>query len=132
MYEVITMPEDLCSAESTHPELIDKAKQGMPDDLDLDDASYLVKVLADPTRMRMIAALLASELCVCDLADLTGMSQSAISHQLRVLRQSRVVKYRREGKNTFYSLDDEHIRLLVATAIAHVREMRPHGQEERG
>jgi DNA-binding transcriptional ArsR family regulator len=112
-----------CEAEIRHPELIEKARQNMPPEAELQDAGELLKVLADQTRLRLIAALLEVELCVCDLAELLYISQSAVSHQLRVLRQSRLVRYRREGKNAYYSLNDEHIHGIVRIALQHVREM---------
>lgn len=117
------MANDYCESEIRHPEQICKARLAMPLETELIDTSDLFKVLADQNRMRLIAALLGTELCVCDLAELLGMSQSAVSHQLRVLRQSRLVRYRRDGKNAFYSLNDEHIRLIIQMALEHVQEM---------
>ena len=74
------------------------------------------------TRVKILSALLKNELCVCDLSEIIGMGQSAVSHQLRVLRASKVVKYRREGKSIFYSIDDEHIRALFEVALSHINE----------
>ncbi|HHW91369.1 MAG TPA: helix-turn-helix transcriptional regulator [Firmicutes bacterium] len=79
------------------------------------------KVLGDPTRIKILSALSEEELCVCDLSAVLDMSVSAISHQLRVLKGARLVKYRREGKNIFYSLDDEHVISLFRLALEHVR-----------
>ncbi len=112
-----------CESAICHPDKIAQARRGMAAELELLDAGDLLKVLGDPTRIRLIAALLTVELCVCDLSELLAMSQSAISHQLRILRQSRLVRYRREGKNAFYSLNDEHVRAIVEMALRHVREM---------
>lgn len=112
-----------CIEEVKHPEQISKAKQALPDDEVLLDTSELFKIMGDPSRMRIIIALMAAELCVCDLAELTEISQSAVSHQLRILRQARLVRYRREGKNAYYSLEDTHVSSLVQLALEHVREL---------
>ena len=117
------MTDDFCDLEARHPEQIRKARQAMPPEAELQDASDLFKVLSDQSRMRLIAALLQVELCVCDLAELLEMSQSSVSHQLRVLRQSRLVRYRRDGKNAYYSLNDEHVGSVIQMALEHVREM---------
>ncbi|MBG0777982.1 MAG: helix-turn-helix transcriptional regulator [Desulfovibrionaceae bacterium] len=88
----------------------------------MEEAAALFKVLGDATRMRILLALAREELCVCDLSELLAMTQSAISHQLRVLRAARIVRSRRDGKMVFYALDDAHIERLVAAALDHVRE----------
>ena len=111
-----------CTEKATHPDQITKASLAMPDEQLLFDTSALFKVMSDPSRMKIIIALLAAELCVCDLAELIGISQSAVSHQLRVLRQARLVRYRRMGKNAYYTLQDDHVSQLVRTAIAHINE----------
>lgn len=84
--------------------------------------SDLFKVFGDPTRIRILHALSCQELCVCDIADTLGMTQSAISHQLRVLKQSRLVNYRREGKTIYYSLADNHVHTILAQGLEHVME----------
>ena len=112
-----------CESDILHPDEIARARAAMPSEPELLDASDLLKVLADPSRMRLIAALLEVELCVCDLSEFLGLSQSAVSHQLRILRQSRLVRTRRDGKNAFYSLKDSHVEQIVKTALQHVREM---------
>ncbi|MCD7734135.1 MAG: metalloregulator ArsR/SmtB family transcription factor [Clostridiales bacterium] len=94
----------------------------MPDEDPIYEVAELFKVFGDSTRARIICALSISELCVCDLSCLLNMSQSAISHQLRILKQARMVKNRRNGKSVYYSLADEHIRQLFATAFEHVME----------
>ncbi|MCC8129307.1 MAG: metalloregulator ArsR/SmtB family transcription factor [Clostridiales bacterium] len=94
----------------------------MPDEDPIYEVAELFKVFGDSTRARIICALSISELCVCDLSCLLNMSQSAISHQLRILKQARMVKNRRSGKSVYYSLADEHIRQLFATAFEHVME----------
>lgn len=116
------MAKDTCSASALHPEKICQAREKMPSPEILRDMTELFKVLADETRMRIINALQYCELCVCDLAALIDTSQSAVSHQLRILRQARLVQYRREGKNAFYSLDDDHIEAISRFAQSHVQE----------
>ena len=86
------------------------------------DLAETFRLLSDPGRLRLIAALLeADELCVCDLADATGLSQTACSHNLRLLRAQRLVRYRRQGRNVYYTLDDDHIRVLLEVALQHVQ-----------
>lgn len=94
----------------------------MPDDDILCDLAELYRVFGDSTRIRILYALFESEMCVCDIAQVLGMSISAISHQLRVLKQARLVKYRREGKTVFYSLSDDHVRSIIDQGIGHVEE----------
>lgn len=86
------------------------------------DLSELFKVLGDPTRLRILFTLLKSEMCVCDIVELLDVTQSAVSHQLRVLKQARLVKYRREGKSVIYSIADDHVKTIIAMAIEHVSE----------
>ncbi|MBS4932974.1 MAG: helix-turn-helix transcriptional regulator [Clostridiales bacterium] len=96
----------------------------MPDEEVLYDLAELYKVFGDSTRMKIMYVLFASEMCVCDIAQLLNMSQSAISHQLRVLKQSKLVKARREGKVVFYSLADDHVRTIVNQGMEHILEDR--------
>lgn len=112
----------LCEESCIHQEQIKESKGSMPDDDTLITLSDLFKVLGDMTRVKILSALLKNELCVCDLSEIVGMGQSAVSHQLRVLRGSKVVKYRREGKSIFYSMDDDHIRRLFEVALQHINE----------
>ena len=93
----------------------------MPKAAELERTAELFKVLGDPTRMQILTALFDRELCVCDIADLLGMTQSAISHQLRLLRNSHLVKNRREGKSIYYSLDDLHVANIIAQGLEHIR-----------
>lgn len=86
------------------------------------DASEFFKALSDSSRLKIIAALITGELCVCDLCDIVGLSQSAVSHQLRVLRAGRIVKFRKDGKQVFYSIDDHHIAEVIQITISHLRE----------
>ena len=88
------------------------------------DLSELFKVFGDSTRIRILWALSEGDMCVCDLAELLEMGQSAISHQLRLLRQARLVRYRREGKSSIYSLDDDHVKQIFALGFSHIQEQR--------
>lgn len=118
------MPEraEVCQEECFHPEMLEKAKKAMMPEETLRDLAELFKVLGDHTRVRILNALYHSELCVCDLTSLLEMNQSAVSHQLRVLRAGKIVKSRKEGKNVFYSLDDAHIQRLIQLGSEHVAE----------
>ena len=116
------MGEHICGDNTVHQDTVDRVSGEMPDESALYDAAELLKVFGDPTRLRIISALCRSELCVCDIARLLGMTQSAISHQLRVLKQARLVTTRREGKTIFYSLCDEHVQRIFYCALDHVME----------
>lgn len=111
-----------CDYMHAHEDVIRTVREQMPDDDVLYDLAELYKVFGDSTRIRILYVLLEAEMCVCDIALLLGMSQSAISHQLRVLKQSKLVKYRREGKTIFYSLADEHVRMIINQGIDHITE----------
>ena len=111
-----------CDCTVIHDDIVKKVKSRLPDEDLLFDLAELFKVFGDSTRVRIISALLHSPMCVCDIAVLLGMSKSAISHQLRALRQTRLVRYRREGKVVFYSLDDVHIGNIFKQGLAHVSE----------
>lgn len=108
-----------CDCETVHEDAVAAAKAAMLPEDRLLAICTLFKVLGDPTRARLVWTLDQRELCVCDLAVTLDMTKSAISHQLNILRQSKVVKWRRDGKNVFYSLDDEHITSIVELALAH-------------
>lgn len=119
------MPEkDLacCDAGHIHEEVIRRVNETMPDEEILYDLAELFKIFGDSTRIKILYVLLESEMCVCHIAQLLGMTQSAISHQLRALKQSKLVKYRREGKTVFYSLADDHVHTILAQGIEHVAE----------
>lgn len=107
-------------------EKVNKIKKIMPSDDLLFDIAEVFKVFGDTTRMKIISALLETELCVGDIAEITNSTQSAISHQLRVLKQAKLVKYRKEGKTVYYSLDDEHIKDLYEIAKKHIEEEYEH------
>lgn len=111
---------ETCSLEAIHEDVIKTVKTQMPSDANLLKLADLYKAMGDATRIRIISALVQSEMCVCDLAALLQMTQSAISHQLRVLRQAHLVNYRKEGKVVYYSLDDDHIKMLYDQGLVHV------------
>ena len=114
--------ELLCEKQCVHEDIIKKVMQVVPDEESLFEAAELLKVFGDSTRIRIIFVLCQSEMCVCDIAKLLGMTQSAISHQLRVLKQARLVKSRRDGKTIFYSIADEHVKTIFYYAMEHVME----------
>lgn len=114
------MSPEQCEEYCVHPEVVDERRKHMLDTGTYQDLAQIFKALGDPTRVRLIHALSLGELCVCDLAGILEMSQSAVSHQLRLLRNLRLVKHRKEGKNVFYSLDDEHILGLFQQGLDHV------------
>lgn len=113
---------DRCDCEVIHEEVVNKVRKKMPKEEVLYDLAETFKVFGDSTRIRILWALDESEMCVCDIASLLNMTQSAISHQLRVLKQAKLVKNRREGKVVYYSLDDEHVRLIMDQGMAHINE----------
>ena len=118
------MGDEFCSCDIVHNNIIEMVKQKMPQEEKLYDLAELFKVFGDTTRVQIISALFEAEMCVCDIAELLSMTQSAISHQLRVLRQARLVKHRKEGKVVFYSLDDEHIKSIFNQGLEHILEPR--------
>jgi len=109
-----------CDCNIIHRDVVDRVSKTMPREETLYDLAELFKVFGDSTRIKILCALQQQEMCVCDIAALLGMTQSAISHQLRILKQARLVKYRREGKVVYYSLDDEHVSNIFAQGFAHV------------
>lgn len=116
------MENFICEEHGIHQDIIEKVSKVMPDEAVLYDAAELLKVFGDSTRIRIIFVLCQSEMCVCDIAGLLGMTQSAISHQLRVLKQARLVASRREGKAIFYSIADSHVKTIFYHAMEHVME----------
>lgn len=118
------MKIERCDCEVIHQETVDQVAANMPDKQVLEDLSKLFKVIGDGTRIRILWALFRSEMCVCDIAYLLDMSQSAISHQLRVLKKAKLVKNRREGKVVFYSLDDDHVKQIFDQGLNHIQEER--------
>ncbi len=114
---------EVCDIQKTNDKLVEEIKRSIPRNEVLDDLSELFKVFGDITRIKIIYAIKDNEMCVCDIAKFLGMTQSAISHQLRVLKKARLVKYRREGKTVYYSLDDEHVNKIFEFGLSHVNEM---------
>ncbi|MCH3972594.1 MAG: metalloregulator ArsR/SmtB family transcription factor [Oscillospiraceae bacterium] len=112
-----------CDFFHVHEDIIKKVEQQMPDEDALYDLAELFKVFGDSTRIKILYVLFESEVCVCDIAQLLKMNQSAISHQLRVLKQSQLVKCRRDGKTVFYSLADDHVRTILGTGMDHLLEL---------
>ena len=111
-----------CGCVHVHEDAVNEVLGGMPDDETLYDLAELFKAFGDSTRIKILYALFEAELCVCDIAQLLGLTQSAVSHQLRVLKNSRLVKFRRDGKTVFYSLDDDHVRKVIAQGMDHITE----------
>ncbi len=111
-----------CDDECIHNDIVNEVTAKLPDEELLYDVAELFKVFGDSTRVRIICALFESEMCVCDIAAVLNMTQSAISHQLRVLKQARLVKYRRDGKTVYYSLADDHIQNIFDQAFEHIME----------
>lgn len=116
------MEDHICGTHGVHKDIVEKVAKVMPDEAVLYDAAELLKVFGDSTRIRIIFVLCQSEMCVCDIARLLEMTQSAISHQLRVLKQARLVNSRREGKTIFYFLSDDHVKTIFYHAMEHVME----------
>ena len=114
--------DEFCECSEVHSEIVNSVKNSLPKEELLYDIAELFKVFGDSTRVRILYVLAASEMCVCDIAEILNMTQSAISHQLRVLKQSRLVKYRRSGKIVFYSLSDDHIETILNMGMEHVTE----------
>ena len=116
------MDMEKCENTVVHQDIVSKVEENLPQEEFLYDLAELFKIFGDSTRIRILYVLFESEMCVCDIAALLNMTQSAISHQLRVLKQARLVKYRREGKTVFYSLADGHVRTIIDQGMEHVAE----------
>lgn len=116
--------EYICDCNVVHRDAVDAALSKMPSDSVIQEISSFFRIIGDPTRSKIISALLESEMCVCDLANVLSMSKSSISHQLAKMRESGVVKCRREGKEVYYSLDDEHVSEIFETTIIHIKHRR--------
>ena len=111
-----------CDVTETHGEVIGRVRADMPPVEMLYDLAELFKIFGDSTRIRILYALFEEEMCVCDIAQLLNMTQSAISHQLRLLKQSKLVKNRRDGKTVYYSLADDHVRTVINQGMDHIME----------
>lgn len=116
------MEVECCDIFQIHEELVKKAEENILDEDRLKELADFFKVFADTTRLRILSVLFQSEMCVCDLAEVLGMTQSAISYQLRILKQMKLVKNRREGKTVFYSLADGHIQTIMNQGMEHIME----------
>ncbi|MCD7814545.1 MAG: metalloregulator ArsR/SmtB family transcription factor [Lachnospiraceae bacterium] len=118
-------PADCCGCDEyeVHENLLQIVNETLPDETTLYDLAELFKVFGDSTRIRILYVLFEAEVCVCDLASALNMNQSAISHQLRILKTNRLVKSRREGKSVFYSLADDHVRTILAQGEEHINEI---------
>lgn len=115
-------PIEKCDCEVIHEDIVNLVKAKMPEEEKLYDLAELFKVFGDSTRIKILWALDEAEMCVCDIAALLDMTQSAISHQLRVLKQANLVKNRKEGKIVYYSLDDEHVKQIFDQGLVHINE----------
>lgn len=113
---------ECCDVTYIHEAAVQTAREKMPKEQTLEELADFYKVFADATRVKMLCVLLETEMCVCDLAEVLGMTQSAISHQLRLLKQMKLVKNRREGKAVFYSLADGHIQSIISQGMEHISE----------
>ncbi|MDR0867547.1 MAG: metalloregulator ArsR/SmtB family transcription factor [Planctomycetota bacterium] len=114
--------EEFCSCAMIHPEIIERVRGGLSKEKTLRRAAELFKTFGDPTRLKIVNALLLAEMCVCDLAALLALTQPAVSHHLKTLRQTQLVKYRRDGKSVYYSLDDEHVGNVFYQGLLHASE----------
>lgn len=115
-------PVECCDTVEVHDSLLKIVHEKMPPEEELYDVAELFKIFGDSTRIRILFVLFEQEVCVCDLASELHMTQSAISHQLRILKSSDLVKSRREGKSVFYSLADDHVRTIIACGLEHIEE----------
>lgn len=113
---------ECCDSVCVHEELLQKVTAQMPKEEALYDLAELFKVFGDSTRIRILFVLFEAEVCVCDLAEVLGMTQSAVSHQLKILKQAKLVKNRRAGKSIFYSLADDHVRAMIGQGLEHIEE----------
>ena len=114
--------EGCCDAFEVHENLLKIVREKMPEETEAYDLAELFKVFGDSTRIKILYSMFENELCVNDIARLLNLSQSSVSHQLRILKTSKLVKFRREGKSIFYSLDDEHVRAIISMGMEHVEE----------
>lgn len=113
---------EMCECEVVHSDVVAHVKEVMEDTEVLYAVSDFFKVMSDSTRMRIMAALDNDEMCVCDLSEVLGMTKSAISHQLKVLKDAQLVKFRRDGKNVYYTLKDNHVKTILEMGIEHIKE----------
>ena len=120
IYEETSTPS--CECEEVHTDIVKNKRALMPDEETLYDLSDFFKIFGDSTRMSILFAIDGAPMCVCDIAELLGMTKSAVSHQLKILRQSDLITYRKSGKNVFYTLADDHVRDIIEKALEHIKE----------
>ena len=113
---------ECCESTEIHEDRLKLVREQLPSEDDLYDLAELFKIFGDSTRIRILYVLLEAEVCVCDLAEALNMTQSAVSHQLRILKASKLVKSRRDGKSVFYSLADNHVLTIISQGLEHIRE----------
>jgi ArsR family transcriptional regulator len=118
----ISQKSEVCECDHVHAEVVAHVREMMEDTEVLYALSDFLKVMSDSTRIRIMAELDSEEMCVCDLSELLGMTKSAISHQLKILKDAKLVKYRRDGKNVYYTLKDEHVKTILEMGIEHIKE----------
>ncbi len=114
------LPE--CDSHEHHTELVERTREALPETETLYDLSDFFKVLGDSTRLGILFVIDSAPMCVCDISDALGMTKSAVSHQLKILRQNDLVKYKKVGKNVFYELSDDHVRDIIEKALEHIKE----------
>ncbi len=112
----------VCECDEVHTDKVEKQKGSMPNEADLYELSDFFKILGDSTRINILFAIDGEPMCVCDIARLLSMTKSAVSHQLKILRQADLVTYKKSGKNVFYSLADDHVRDIIEKALEHIKE----------
>lgn len=122
MNEIKDNNDAICGVIAINEEKVESVLSTLPNDTEIDDLTNTFKILSDQTRLKIVLALAKEELCVCDLSALVGVSVSAISHQLRLLRNMRIVKKRKDGKMVYYSIDDSHIENLISESLIHINE----------
>ncbi|MBR2350676.1 MAG: winged helix-turn-helix transcriptional regulator [Clostridia bacterium] len=122
MTEIEKNPLPTCEEHELHREKIEAGRRNMPPELELYRLADFFKVLGDSTRIKILFAIDGGALCVCDIAELVGMTKSAVSHQLKILRGADLVNYKKVGKNVFYELADDHVRHIIECALEHIRE----------
>lgn len=120
--KILEDDQEICESVVIHKEVVENTKTKMPDDTSFNELADFFKIFGDSTRVRILWALSLNQMCVCDIAALLNMSQSSISHQLRVLKQNKFVKNRRDGKVVYYSLLDEHISYILKQGLTHISE----------
>ena len=112
----------LCECDEVHADIVEKRRANMPEESELYELSDFFKILGDSTRINILFAIDGAPMCVCDIARLLSMTKSAVSHQLKILRQADLVTYKKSGKNVFYTLADDHVRDIIEKALEHIKE----------